>query len=245
MKYLVFSLFPLLLACNLVGSGTSEDGQNEAPFRLISGSESGVTFINSVEDREDFNVLTYRNYYNGGGVAIGDINNDGLNDIFFTANMSSNKLYLNKGDMKFEEISKSAGVSGKASWSTGVTFADVNADGYMDIYVCSSGDAVKENKENELYINNGDLTFSERASEFGLNDSGLSTHAAFFDYDLDGDLDCFVLNNSYKDPERISLISRNRFNYNSPGGDRLYRNDNGHFTNITGKFEEMNLLQIQ
>ncbi|WP_304232733.1 VCBS repeat-containing protein [Jiulongibacter sediminis] len=233
MKYLIFALIPLLLACDKTGNKLAEVGYNGIPFELVSGSESGVTFVNEVKDREGFNVLTYRNYYNGGGVAIGDINNDGLNDIYFTANMSPNKLYLNKGDMKFEDISEAAGVVGKSSWSTGVTFADVNADGLLDIYVCYSGDAAKENKENELFLNNGDLTFTERAAEFGLNDSGLSTHAAFFDYDLDGDLDCFVLNNSYKDPERISLISRNRFDYNSSGGDRLYRNDGGRFTNIT------------
>lgn len=231
MKYLIFSFIPLVIACN--NSGINSSGVKEVPFELIDGSDSGVTFTNKVEDRENFNVLTYRNYYNGGGVAIGDINNDGLNDIYFTANMSPNKLYLNKGDMKFEEITESAGVMGKSSWSTGVTFADVNADGFLDIYVCYSGDATKENKENELFINNGDQTFTERAEEYGLNDKGLSTHAAFFDYDLDGDLDCYVLNNSYKDPERISLYTRNRFDYNAPGGDRLYRNENGKFKDVT------------
>lgn len=199
--------------------------QTNLRFTLIEADASGINFVNAVEDQENFNILTYRNYYNGGGVAIGDINNDGLNDLYFTANMSDNKLYLNKGQMKFEDITAKAGVAGKKSWCTGVTMADVNADGWLDIYVCYSGDASNENKENELYINNHDNTFSEKAQEYGLNDAGLSTHAAFFDYDLDGDLDCYVLNNSYKSPEKISLIPRDQFDPTAVGGDRLYRND--------------------
>src|SRR5690606_3268582 len=128
-------------------------------------------FTNNVTDRENFNVMTYRNYYNGGGVAIGDINGDGLADIYMTANMAKNKLYLNKGNWKFEDITESAGVGGTRAWSTGVTMADVNNDGLLDIYVCNSGDVKGDNKENELFINNGDLTFTERAAEFGLNNT--------------------------------------------------------------------------
>jgi enediyne biosynthesis protein E4 len=213
--------------------------KNVSTFSLLDTKTTGINFNNKVEDREDFNILSYRNYYNGGGVAIGDINNDGLNDIYFSANMSDNQLYLNKGDMKFENITKNAGVSGKNSWCTGVTMADVNADGWLDIYVCYSGAAQKENKENELFINNKNNTFTESAKAFGLNDSGLSTHASFFDFDLDGDLDCYVLNNSYLDPEKISYIPRAEFDETAIGGDRLYRNDgmqsNGipKFTNIT------------
>ncbi len=230
MKYLcAFTALLVLFSCEKSDDSKSSDGG----FELLKSSTTHIDFTNSVSDQKDFNVLTYRNYYNGGGVAIGDINNDGLNDIFFTGNMSDNKLYLNKGDMQFEDISTPAGVKGKSSWTTGVTMADVNADGFIDIYVCYSGDAEKQNKENELFINNGDLTFTERAAEFGLNDAGLSTHASFFDYDLDGDLDCYVLNNSYKDPERISLYSRERFEYDAVGGDRLYKNENGKFVNFT------------
>ena len=230
MKHIYFLFFSLLLiACK-------NDSKNNYPaFTLVSENESGVTFQNKVEDREDFNVLTYRNYYNGGGVAIGDINNDGLNDIYFTSNIEENKLYLNKGNMQFEDITIKAGVAGKKSWCTGVTMADVNDDGFLDLYVCYSGDGKKENKENQLFINNKDNTFTERAKELGLNDDGLSTHASFFDYDLDGDLDCYVLNNSYKDPERISLTTREKYDPVALGGDRLYQNNGGKFSNVTQK----------
>lgn len=202
-------------------------------FSLLSKEHSGVDFINQIENQQDFNILTFRNYYNGGGVGIGDVNNDGLNDLYFTANMGPNKLYLNKGGLKFEDVTEKAGVAGTKYWSTGVSMADVNADGFLDIYVCNSGDMKGEDKENELFINNGDGTFSESAKEYGLNDEGYTTHAAFFDYDLDGDLDCFVLNNSYTDPQRISAISRERNNYGASGGDRLYRNDDNRFIDVT------------
>lgn len=224
------SLILFLIYCIFFFSNCSN--QSEFAFNLIDADDSGIDFVNKVEDREDFNILNYRNYYNGGGVALGDINNDGLVDIYFTANMSDNKLYLNKGEMKFEDITNKAGVKGKDSWCTGVTMADVNADGFLDIYVCYSGNAKKENKENELYINNGDLTFTEKAKEYGLNDASLSTHASFFDYDLDGDLDCYILNNSYKDPERIPTQT-SRTEFGSEGGDKFFRNDHGKFVDIT------------
>jgi enediyne biosynthesis protein E4 len=210
-------------------------------FTQLDNKEIGVNFENKVEDQENFNVLSFRNYYNGGGVAIGDVNNDGLKDIYFTANMTDNKLYLNKGkegssSIQFEDITNTAGVKGKKSWCTGVTMADVNADGFLDIYVCYSGGVLKDNKENELFINNGDVKspkFTERAKEYGLNDAGSTTHASFFDYDLDGDLDCYVLNDSYKSPEKIMLDARGKFDKTAEGGDRLYRNDDGKFVNVT------------
>lgn len=231
-----FLLILTIFSSFLFSSCHTESDQNvnaDVSFNLLDADQTGVSFSNKVDDTEKFNILTYRNYYNGGGVAIGDINNDGLQDIFFTANMSSNKLYLNKGEMQFEDITDKTKLSGKSSWTTGVTMADVNADGWLDIYVCYSGNVLEENKENELFINNGDLTFTESAKEYGLNDFGSSTQAAFFDYDLDGDLDCYILNNSYVDPERLSSYARVRYEYGAKGGDRLYINENGHFRDFT------------
>ncbi|MCB0592676.1 MAG: VCBS repeat-containing protein [Lewinellaceae bacterium] len=231
----VFVLFTLLYALFGCKRSVTEPG-DAAGFTLVKGGHSGITFSNEVQDQKDFNILTFRNYYNGGGVAIGDINNDGLNDIFFTANMQPNKLYLNQGNFQFEDISQSAGIEGTGYWSTGVAFADVNADGWLDIYVCNSGDLSGGNRENELFINNGGLTFKESAALYGLNDDGYSTHASFFDYDLDGDLDCFVLNNSYTDPKRIAAnASGGRNNYGASGGDRLYENVGGKFIDVTEK----------
>lgn len=205
-------------------------------FELIKSTSSNIDFSNVVKDEESLNIINYRNFYNGGGVAIGDINNDGLKDIYFTANQNSNKLYLNKGDMTFEDLTEKARVGGSKFWSTGVSMVDVNADGFLDIYVCNSVSEDSKKRENELYINNGDLTFSERAQEYGLNDSGNSVHAAFFDFDKDGDLDCFVLNNSYSDPQKIArTASGDRFNYGSPGGDRIYLNESGVFIDYTEK----------
>lgn len=142
-------------------------------------AETGVHFENRLQFDNNFNIYTYRNFYNGGGVACGDINNDGLIDLYFTSNLDSNKLYLNKGNFRFEDITHKAGVSGKRFWSTGVTMADVNGDGWLDIYVCNSGDVKGGNKQNELFINNGDLTFTDRAEEYGVADPGFTTHAAF------------------------------------------------------------------
>lgn len=202
-------------------------------FELLDANKTGVNFINNVEDQDKFNILTYRNFYNGGGVAIGDINNDSLPDLYFTANLTANKLYLNKGDFTFEEITEKAGVAGTKAWSTGTTMADVNGDGWLDIYVSNSGDIEGADKENELFINNGNMTFTERAKEYGLNNEGYSTQAAFFDYDMDGDLDCYLLNNSFKDPAKIELFSEMRSKPDELGGDKLYRNDGDIFTDVT------------
>ena len=202
-------------------------------FTLMDASETGVEFINRVEDQENFNILNYRNFYNGGGVAIGDINNDSLPDIYFTANMQSNRLYLNKGNWQFEDMTESAAVGGDKAWSTGVTMVDINADGLLDIYVCNSGDVDGDNKENELFINQGNLSFREAAAEWGLNNRGYSTHASFFDYDGDGDLDCYLLNNSFKSPDRIELYRKPRTDVDEEGGDKLFRNDGNIFVDVT------------
>ena len=221
-----------MAACNN-RSGTQLSSTPSSPlFKLMEPNETGIHFVNEVVDTDTFNILTYRNFYNGGGVAIGDINNDSLPDLYFTANQKSNRLYLNKGNFHFEDITEKAGVAGKMDWSTGVTMADVNADGLLDIYVCNSGDVKGNNRKNELFINNGDLTFSEKAKDYNLDNEGYSTHAAFFDYDQDGDLDCYILNNSFRDPAKIELYRKVR-EQASPGGHKLMRNDGNKFTDVT------------
>ena len=224
MRKLFFILYIFLLGCN----------QNQDYlFELKPSNQTNITFENNLSFDEKFNVYTYRNFYNGGGVSIGDINNDGLADIYFTGNQSANHLYLNNGDFKFENISEKAGVGGKKAWSTGVTMADVNADGYLDIYVCNSGDVVGDNKQNELFINQGDLTFKEKASEYGLADPGYSTHASFFDYDKDGDLDVYLLNNSYQAIGSFDLRRNERPKRDKDGGDKLLENQNGKFVDVS------------
>ncbi len=197
-------------------------------FESLPSSETGIDFVNRSLEKKDFNIFNYRNFYNGGGVAIGDVNNDGLSDIFVTSNFEENKLYLNKGEMKFEDITHKAGIIGKKFWSTGATFADVNGDGAMDIYVCNSGS--RDARGNQLYINQsgsrkgGLPTFEESATEYGLADGGFSTHAAFFDYDRDGDLDMYLLNNSFTPIDKLGY--RNiRNERDKLGGDKLFRND--------------------
>jgi enediyne biosynthesis protein E4 len=208
-------------------------------FETLTGDSTNIDFINKLSYSDQFNIFTYRNFYNGGGVALGDINNDGLVDIFFTANMLPNKLYLNKGNFTFEDITEKAGILKKGKWSTGVSMADVNGDGLLDIYVCNSGDIKNDNKQNELYINNGPaangngVTFTEKAAAYGLADKGYSTHAAFFDYDHDGDLDLFLLNNSFKPIGSFNLQHNERNIRDSLGGHKFFRNDGGRFTNVS------------
>jgi hypothetical protein len=223
-------LFVITISCNNKQKKAANDSTQL--FHLLKPEETGINFINTVVDEENFNILTYRNFYNGGGVAIGDINNDSLPDLFFTANQEKNRLYLNKGNLHFQDITGKAGVGGTMTWSTGVTMADVNSDGLLDIYVCNSGDVEGNNKKNELYINNGNLTFSEKAREYNLDNEGYSTHAAFFDYDGDGDLDCYILNNNFRNPSRIELYRKMR-EQPSPGGNKLMRNDGNTFTDVT------------
>lgn len=205
----------------------------ETLFEPLQPSHSGVDFKNTLEYEEAFNIYKYRNFYNGGGVALGDVNNDGLTDIYFSGNRIDNRLYLNRGDMQFEDVTAMAGIAGKAAWSTGVTMADVNADGWLDLYLCNSGDIDGDNKRNELYLNNQDGTFREAAAEFGLANEGLSTHAVFFDYDRDGDLDCYLLNNSYQAIGSFNLERNERPKRDKEGGDVLYRNDDGQFVDVS------------
>lgn len=225
--YVPFLQFGLLMAFALNVS----IGQNTL-FSLVPADSTGIKFNNLLSETEQSNVLIYQYLYNGGGVAAGDINNDGLVDLFFTGNMVQDKLYINKGNFKFEDITIAAGLLAPTGWSTGVTMADVNGDGWLDIYVCKSGQFSTANRHNLLYINNGNNTFLEQAKTYGLNDSSFSTQAAFFDMDLDGDLDMFLLNHAVAQPRSIQLgnLRNERDQY---AGNKLFSNNNGLYTDVS------------
>ncbi len=228
-----FLLILLLIhtSCNFSGKDT---GGNKL-FLLLPASQTNIDFSNRITYTEDYNPYTFRNFFNGGGVAIGDINNDGLPDIFFCSNQHSNKLYLNKGNFKFEDITDKAGLNSDGVWSSGVTMADINSDGLLDIYVCKSGNFEGKNRNNELFMNNGDLSFTDKAKEYGLNSKGLSTHAVFFDADNDGDLDCYLLNNSFRSVGNYDLVKDQRNIRDSLGGNKFFRNDADYFKDETEK----------
>jgi len=223
---LFFLIFTCLFACQNEVSNTV--------FTEMSSKATGVSFKNLVRESEEFNVLTYGYFYQGGGVAVGDINNDGLPDLFFTGNMMASKLYLNKGNFEFDDITELAGVAAAGLWNTGVSMADVNGDGFLDIYICRSAANDPNRRRNVLLINNGDLTFTERAKEFGLDDPGYSTQASFFDFDRDGDLDMFLLNHSTQEYAGFSRIAGNfKQRKGEFLGDKLYRNDSGKFVDVS------------
>ncbi|MEX0601566.1 MAG: VCBS repeat-containing protein, partial [Rhodothermales bacterium] len=221
----------LLLALSACTARGPEDLRR---FTLLDAGHTNVTFSNRVADEEAFNILEYLYFYDGGGVAVGDINNDGLPDLYFTANLGVNRLYVNRGDLTFEDVTETAGVGGRDdAWSTGVTMADVNGDGWLDIYVCQVSYKSVHGR-NLLYVNNQDGTFTEAAEAYGLDFEGLSTQAAFFDYDRDGDLDLYLLNHAVHGRE--SFVEAWRRIIDAPRvGDRLYRNDGGRFTNVTSE----------
>ncbi|RXG11702.1 VCBS repeat protein [Leeuwenhoekiella aestuarii] len=242
-KLYFFGLVLMLIACGDKGSEEKETTSKEPTlFSLMASEETGIDFVNAIKNEKDFNIFKYRNFYNGGGVAIGDINNDGLADIYLTANMGKNKLYLNKGNFEFEDITEAAGVGGSKPWSTGVVMADVNADGLLDIYVSNAGNMKGDNHDNDLYINNGDLTFTEKAKQYNLAKSGFSTQASFFDYDKDGDLDVYILNNSNVPVSGLGYAEQRDTRAenweNVPDifkgvGDLLMRNDGDTFTDVS------------
>ncbi|MBN3519831.1 VCBS repeat-containing protein [Algoriphagus lutimaris] len=214
------------------GNTLLAQGAKPPLFEKISNKKAGVTFKNQLKEDQKNNILRYEYFYNGGGVAVGDLDNDGLEDLFFTGNMSSNKVFKNLGNWKFEDKTKSARIAGKEVWTTGVSMADVNADGLLDIYVCYSGKGSPELRGNELWINQGDFTFIEEAEKYGLADPSNSTQSVFFDFDRDGDLDMFLLNH------HIEVINELEFsevkNIRHPyAGDKLYRNDQGKFVDIS------------
>ncbi|HEX6057643.1 MAG TPA: VCBS repeat-containing protein [Gemmatimonadaceae bacterium] len=237
-----WTLLALALAAGCSGADVAADA-SVAPdpdgrlFTLLPSSVTGVRFVNRVTPSDELNVFTYRNFYNGGGVAIGDLTGDGLPELLLTSNQQDNHLYLNEGGFRFRDVTAAAGVGGEGFWATGVALADVNGDGRLDIYVCYAGDVAGDRRANELYINDGldsagVPTFTERAAEFGLADEGYTTHAAFLDYDRDGDLDVYIVNNSFRPVGSFGL--RNiRHVRNEHGGHRLYRNDGGRFADVS------------
>lgn len=223
-----------LFSCSSPDVLNEKWSEGEKQFTLLSGQSTGIDFTNQIEESLYFNFINYPYVYNGGGVSAGDINNDGLMDLYFTANQTSNKLYLNLGNFKFKDITVSAGVEDKQGWTTGTTMIDINNDGYLDLYVSKSG-SLKDHKlrENLLFVNQGDHTFLEQASEWGLNDAGFGTQGYFYDYDKDGDLDLYQVNHraDFENNNNLSPQIQNRIIDHF--SDQLYKNENGRFSNVT------------
>ncbi len=238
----IFLLALIFAACeNEQNKSSQPTVSGPTLFQELDSLQTGLNFQNDISYTKDFNVFAYRNYYNGGGVAIGDINNDGLADIYLTSNLGSNKLYLGKGDLKFEDITEAAGVGELDKWSTGVTLVDINNDNLLDIYVCNAGYSGDRDQKNSLFINLGDNKFENRAQEYKLDDGGYTTHASFFDYDRDGDLDVYILNNSFIPVNTLNYSNKRDLrakdwpvaDFLKGGGDKLMRNDGGSFTDVS------------
>ena len=226
---IIFVFVFVLLSCN---------ENSKKLFHLIPASQSGITFQNSVKESLEFNIFNYMYFYNGAGVATGDLNGDSLSDIYFVSNQQSNKLYLNKGNFKFEDITEKAGVAGLNGWGTGVTMADVNGDGRLDIYVGYVGNYLTFKAHNQLFINEGNdadgiPTFIDKSNDYGLDLVGFATQASFFDYDRDGDLDMFMLNHSIHQNGTFGTAKDLRYKLHPTAGDKLLRNDNNFFIDVT------------
>ncbi len=219
----------LLLSCQ-----HSRKGEADTLFVSEKTAKTHIDFANQVEETDSFNIIQFLYFYNGAGVALGDVNQDGLVDIYFTANQLPNRLYLNKGNFEFEDVTERAGVAGSGQWKTGVTMADVNGDGWLDIYVCQVGLYKHIRGRNQLFINQQDGTFREEAAAYGLDFQGFSTQAAFFDYDRDGDLDVYLLNHSVHAAENYGPASI-RARVDTLAGDRLMRNDGGRFVDVSAQ----------
>jgi len=221
-KTIILCFSILFLACN----------KGDLLFKNPTSQETGLYFKNTITPTNSLNILDYLYYYNGGGVALGDINNDGLLDIFLSANQEKNKLFINKGNLQFEDITAKSNVSGNSSWNTGAVMGDVNGDGLLDIYVCAVVGVHGFYGYNELYINNGDETFTESAQQYQLDFDSYSSSAAFLDFDLDGDLDIYLLNHAIHTQESFGKADL-RYKRNEQTGDRLLRNDGGTFTDVS------------
>lgn len=222
---------------SLLGLGASwfiSCSEDTSLFTVLDPNSTKIDFVNVIEENSEINIHNFMNIYTGGGVGVGDLNNDGLTDIFFAGNVVSDRLYLNKGNLSFEDITEDAGLLSD-SWSTGVSMVDINQDGWLDIYVSVSGGGSEEKRANRLYINQKDNTFLEQAGEYGLADTSQSTHAAFFDYDKDGDLDMFLIVNPVDyTMSSVNTIKPRKLNGESNGTDKLYRNNgNGTFTDVS------------
>lgn len=246
-SYLALLLLFLVFACQDETKKTSSEAMTTttattpALFTELASAKTALDFTNTITNSKDFNIFSYRNFYNGGGVAIGDVNNDGLADVYLTANLGPNKLFINKGDFQFEDVSEAAGITEADKWSTGVTMADVNADGLLDIYVCNAGYRKGTDQKNALFINQGNNQFVNEAEKYQLDQNDYSTHAAFFDYDQDGDLDVYLLNNSFIPVNTLNYSNKRNLRakdwpvapFLQGGGDRLLRNDNGTFSDVS------------
>ncbi|WP_183574409.1 VCBS repeat-containing protein [Mucilaginibacter sp. X5P1] len=237
----ILGLISGVCSCKSTPSGSNSEAPKNTLFKLLPSEQTHVDFSNTLTEGLNTNVLMYEYFYNGGGVAVGDLNGDGLQDIYFTGNMTDNKLYLNKGHMQFTDVTAASGVAGRPGpWKTGVTLVDINGDGKLDIYVCYSGKISPEKRVNQLFINqgndaNGVPQFKEMAAEYGLDFPSSSTQAYFFDYDRDGDLDLLLVNHN---PKRINTLDNTSVKElmsktDTEAGIRLFRNDNGHFTEVT------------
>lgn len=257
MKFRRYFLFPVIVLSFFFACQNDDNTSSSSPtiskeetlvappnarFKYLESDVTGINFTNRISEDHRINIVSNSYMYNGGGVGILDVNNDGLQDIFFTSSQESNRLYLNKGNFKFQDITQQAKIAGLGGFTTGVTIVDINNDGFSDIYVCRSGLRIADERKNLLFINNGDLTFSEEAAKYGLDDVSASNHANFFDYDLDGDLDCYVINHpiTFGEVNKVSVSQkdgkyiRNTEPRDQFESDKLFRNNgNGTFTDVS------------